>query len=52
MTSALLEPGPGTEVDEFEARLQHAVEALTMEVGPGSQADAPCAACSVILYFA
>jgi hypothetical protein len=33
VTSALEEPDHGTEVDEFEARLQHAVEALTMEVG-------------------
>ena len=34
MTSALEEPDHGTEVDEFEARLQHAVEALIMEVWP------------------
>ena len=32
VTSALPKPEPGAEVDEFEARLQHALEALTMEV--------------------
>ena len=34
VTSALPAPEPGAEVDEFEGRLQHALEALTMEVPP------------------
>ena len=36
VTSALPAPAPGVEVDEFEARLQHALEALTMEVPPAA----------------
>ena len=34
VTSALPAPEPGAEADEFEGRLQHALEALTMEVPP------------------
>jgi len=34
VTSALPAPEHGAEVDEFEGRLQHALEALTMEVPP------------------
>ena len=40
VTSALPEPEPGAEVGEFEARLQHALDTLTMEVPSVTQRPA------------